>query len=295
MGKKKERGNGSGTVYPRKNKQGKIIGYRGSYFAPDGKRRYVSAKRKGDAERALRQAMTDADRGFVYDVGTLTLEDYLTRWLKDSVEDTVRRSTFAQYKSVANRHLIPALGRLKLKSITPAHARALYREKLDSGLSPRTVQYIHVTLHKALKQAVLDGLIPRNVADAVKAPQVHKKEVTPMTPAEVTVLLSAASGDRLEALYVAAIHTGLRRSELLGLKWTDIDLDARTLSVQRSLDKDGTFNPPKRSRSRRTVKLTPQAAEALRATESARTRNGCNLALSGRLEDSCSPTEAGSR
>jgi integrase len=264
MGKKKERGNGSGTVYPRKNRQGKIIGYRGSYFAPDGKRRYVSAKRKGDAERALRQAMTDADRGFVFDGGTLTLDDYLMRWLKESVENTVRRSTFAQYESVVNRHLIPALGRLKLKSITPAHARSLYREKLDCGLSPRTVQYIHVTLHKALKQAVMDGLIPRNIADAVKAPQVHKKEVNPLIPAEVAALLSAASGDRLEALYVTAVHTGLRRSELLGLKWTDIDLDAGTLSVQRSLDKDGTFNPPKRSKSRRTVKLTPQAAEALK-------------------------------
>jgi integrase len=264
MARKKERGNGSGSVYPRKNKQGKIIGYRGSYFAPDGKRRYVSAKRKGDAEKALRQAMTDADRGFVFDGGTLTLENYLTRWLTDSVKDTVRRSTFVQYKSVVNRHLIPALGRLKLKALTPAHARSLYREKLDCELSPRTVQYIHVTLHKALKQAVMDGLIPRNIADAVKAPQAHKIEVTPLTPAEVKVLLSAASGDRLETLYITAIHTGLRRSELLGLKWTDIDLDARTLSVQRSLDRDGTFNPPKRNKSRRTVKLTAQAAEALK-------------------------------
>jgi integrase len=264
MARKKERGNGSGSVYPRKNKQGKIIGYRGSYFAPDGKRRYVSAKRKGDAEKALRQAMTDADRGFVFDGGTLTLENYLTRWLTDSVKDTVRRSTFVQYKSVVNRHLIPALGRLKLKALTPAHARSLYREKLDCELSPRTVQYIHVTLHKALKQAVMDGLIPRNIADAVKAPQAHKIEVTPLTPAEVKVLLSAASGDRLETLYITAIHTGLRRSELLGLKWTDIDLDARTLSVQRSLGRDGTFNPPKRNKSRRTVKLTAQAAEALK-------------------------------
>jgi len=177
-----------------------VIGYRGSYFGPDGKRRCVSAKRKGDAERALRQAMTDADRGFVFEAGTLTLEDYLTRWLKDSVKDTVRRSTFAQYESVVNRHLIPALGRLKLKALTPAHARSLYREKLNSGLSPRTVQYIHVTLHKALKQAVMDGLIPRNVADAVRAPQAHRKEINPMTPEEVAALLSAASGDRLEAL-----------------------------------------------------------------------------------------------
>ncbi len=153
MAKKKASGNGTGTVYPRKNKQGKIIGYRGSYFAPDGKRRYVSAKKKGDAERALRQAMTDADRGLIFEVGTLNLEDYLTRWLEDSVKDTVRRSTFAQYQSVVNCHIIPALGRLKLKALTPAHARSLYREKLETGLSPRIVQYVHVTLHKALKQA----------------------------------------------------------------------------------------------------------------------------------------------
>src|SRR5215208_2550598 len=264
MARKKQQGNGAGTVYPRKNKDGKIIGYRGAYHGPDGKRRYVSAKKKSEAERALRQAMTDADRGFVFDGGTLTLENYLVRWLRDTVKDTVRRSTFVQYKSVVNRHLIPALGRLKLKALTPAHARSLYREKLDCELSPRTVQYIHVTLHKALKQAVMDGLIPRNIADAVKAPQAHKKEVTPLTPTEVKVLLSAASGDRLEALYITAIHTGLRRSELLGLKWTDIDLDAKTLSVQRSLDRDGTFNPPKRNKSRRTVKLTAQAAEALK-------------------------------
>src|SRR5215218_2550444 len=141
--------------------------------------------------------MTDADRGFVFDGGTLSLEDYLTHWLRDSVKDTVRRSTFAQYASVVNRHLIPALGRLKLKAITLAHARSLYREKLDSGLAPRTVQYIHVTMHKALKQAVMDGLIPRNVTEAVKAPQALRKEIRPLNPAQIKALLSATRGDRL--------------------------------------------------------------------------------------------------
>jgi integrase len=161
MGKKKQKGNGNGTVYPRKNKDGKVIGYRGSYFAPDGKRRYVSAKKKGDAEKALRQAMADADRGLVFDAGTLPLGKYLEdKWLAD-IKDTVRRKTFAQYESVVKRHLAPALGRLKLLSLTPAHVRAFYRKKLDSGLSPRTVQYIHVTLHKALKQAVVDGASSR--------------------------------------------------------------------------------------------------------------------------------------
>jgi integrase len=90
MVRKKGRGNGDGDVYPRKNKQGKIIGYRGSYFAADAKHRYVSAKKKGEAERALRQAMADGDRGLVFDAGALTVGEYLDRWLADSVRDTVR-------------------------------------------------------------------------------------------------------------------------------------------------------------------------------------------------------------
>jgi integrase len=81
-----------------------------------------------------------------------------------------------------------------------------------------------VTLHKALEQAVLDGLVPRNIAEGVKAPRVHKEEVKPLCPTKVRALLSAASGDRLEALHLLAIHTGLRQGELLGLKWSDINL-----------------------------------------------------------------------
>jgi integrase len=188
---------------------------------------------------------------------------YLDKWLR-SIQDTIRRSTFVQYESVIGCHLAPALGRLKLKSLTPSHVRALYREKLDSGLAPRTVQYIHVTLHKALKQAVIDGLLQRNVTEAVKAPQVHKKEVRPLNSSQVKALLSAACGERLEVLYVLAIYTGLRRSEILGLRWIDVDFGTETLSVQRSLDTNGTFNPPKRNKSRHTIKLTGQAAEVLK-------------------------------
>src|SRR3712207_3941574 len=109
--------------------------------------------------------------------------------------------------------------------------RGLYREKLDAGLSPRSVQYVHVTLHKALKQAVMDGLIPRNATDAVKPPQVRREEMQPLLPDQVKVLLEAARDERLEALYVLAVTSGLRQGELLGLKWEDVDLEARTLRV----------------------------------------------------------------
>ncbi len=268
MARKKQKGNGTGTVYPRKNKDGKIIGYRGSYFAPDGKRRYVSAKKKGEAEKALRRAMADADRGLVFEAGTLTVGKYLEdKWLPD-IKDTVRRKTFVQYESVVRCHLAPALGRLKLVSLTPAHVRALYRKKLGSGLAPRTVQYIHTTLHKALKQAVMDGLIPRNVTEAVKAPQVRREEMQPLSPEQVKTLFETARGDRLEALYVLAVHTGLRQGELLGLKWDDVDLDDGTLQVRRALTtaKGGpVLAAPKTKGSRRSVKPTQGAIEALRS------------------------------
>jgi integrase len=120
-------------------------------------------------------------------------------------------------------HIAPALGHLKLKSLSPIHLRGLYRERLDSGLAPRTVQYIHTTLHKALKQAVNDGgLIPRNVAEAVKPPRPAKKEIQPLNAEQAHTFLEAARGDRFEALYVLAITTGLREGELLGLKWEDL-------------------------------------------------------------------------
>jgi integrase len=170
MGKKKQKGNGTGTVYPRKNKEGKVIGYRGSHVV-NGKRYYVSAKTKTETEQKLRQAMTDADRGLVFDAGGLMLCDYLDRWLNDSVQDTVRNTTFERYEQIVWVHIKPPLGCVKLKNLAPTHVRGLYKEKLQS-LSPRTVRYIHVTLHKALKQAVNDGLIPRNATEAVKPPQV---------------------------------------------------------------------------------------------------------------------------
>jgi integrase len=97
-----------------------------------------------------------------------------------------------------------------------------------------TVQKVHHVFHKALAQAVRWDLIPRNPADAVKVPTPMPKEMHPLSAPEVSRLLEAAHGDSLEALYVLAVHTGMRRGELLGLKWSDVDLDGQTLRVHPS-------------------------------------------------------------
>ncbi len=155
---------------------------------------------------------------------------------------------------LVNKHVVPALGNVRLSKITPAHLQGFYRSKLDAGLSPRTVQYLHVVLHRALKQALRWGLVTRNVAETVDPPKVHKKEVTPLSPEQARAFLSAARGDRLEALYVLAIHTGMRQGELLALRWDDVDLDAGVLRVRgtktakpphREVLRDGPRSPQK--------------------------------------------------
>ena len=145
--------------------------------------------------------------------------------------------------------------------------RGLNREKLDAGASNRTVQYIYTTLRKALQDAVTDDLIPRNVADGIKAPRPKKKEINPLSPEQARTFLEAIRDDPLEALYVLAIHRGLRQGELLGLKWDDVNLEAATLQVRRtlSLTRDGhVFEQPKNGKGR-SIELTQSAADALRS------------------------------
>jgi integrase len=265
MGKKKQKGNGTGTVYPRKNKDGKVIGYRSSYFAPDGKRRYLSAKQKGECEKLLREAITDADRGLVFEAGTLTLGRYLDKWLS-GIKDTVRQRSWERYEQLVRVHIKPALGSLKLKDLTRAHVKNLYGEKLDAGSSPRTVQYIHTTMHKALKDAMIDGLIPKNVSAHIRLPKPRKKEINPLNPEQAKTFLEAARGDRYEALYVLAVHCGLRQGELLGLKWSDVDLDGGVLQVRRTMSeaRSGRIEEqPKNGKGRR-IDLTRSVSEALR-------------------------------
>jgi integrase len=255
MGKTKSRANGDGDVFPRKNKAGKITSYRGAYVGPDGKRRYVSGKNKEEARAKLRKARGDAERGLVSDGGDVALSDYLDRWLNDSVRGSVKPITHQSYEMLVNKHVVTVLGNVKLSNLTPAHLQGFYRSKLDAGLSPRTVQYIHVVLHRALKQALRWGLVVRNVAEAVDPPRVPKKDITPLSPEQARAFLKAASGTRLKALYVLAVHTGMRQGELFNLRWDDVDLDIGVLRVR------GT----KTARSRRTVTLSEAASEVLRS------------------------------
>jgi integrase len=261
----KRRGNNEGSIYRRKD--GYWVGQYGVETATGRKTRYIYGKRREEVREKLTRAIADRDGGFVYDAGNMTVGEYLDSWLNDSVRDTVRRRTWERFEQFVRVHLTPALGKIKLAKLTPAHVRGLYRDRLNSGLAPRTVLHTHRVFSKALKQAAADGLIPRNPTAPVKPPQPRREEIRPLNREQVRALFEAASGDRLEALYVLAVTAGLRRGELQALKWEDVDLEAGMIQVRRTLSepKGGyIFEAPKSGKGRQ-IRLTQRASEALRS------------------------------
>ncbi len=268
MGK---RGNNEGSIYRRKN--GTWAAQYTVWTVEGRKRRSVSGKTRAEVSRKLTEAMANRDGGLVYDAGKLTLGEYLDRWLAGSVKGTVKETTYANYAYITRKHVSPALGRVKLKSLTPAHVRGFYGEKARTDLSAATVKKMHVVLSKALSQAVSDGLIPRNAADGVKPPRVSApgEEIKPLDSEECAAFLEAARGESLEALYVLAVHCGLREGELLALRWEDADLEAPkpALLVRRTLTRgeDGrgwVVGASTKSGKGRRVRLTRRAVTALK-------------------------------
>ncbi|MBA3615048.1 MAG: site-specific integrase [Rubrobacteraceae bacterium] len=276
----RKNGNGEGSVFQRKD------GYWVAQYAVTShgttKYRQSYGKTQKEAIQKRNEARIRENSGLVFEAGRTTVGEYLDRWLKESVKDSVKPNTYDSYSHLIRRHVIPAFRRTKLKNLTTDQIRTFRRCKLDEGLSTRTVQYLLFLLRKALQQAVEDGLIPRNVAHGVKVSQAGEEEVRPFSPEQTNTFLEAVSGDRFEALYVLAVHTGLRQGELMGLCWEDVDLKARTLSVKRTLSgaKGGqpVFGTPKTAKSRRTVGLTGKAVETLEghrvAQEEERSRLG---------------------
>jgi integrase len=260
----RKRGNGEGSITKRKD--GRWMARYTVYTAKGPKRRHIYGRTRKEAADKLAKVLSDRTEGIIYDDENMTVGEYLDRWLKGTVYGSVRQSTYDRDTNLVNNHLKPALGRIKLKKLSPAHVQGFYRDRLDSGLSASTVHKMRAILHKALARAVVWHMVPRNVTEAVEPPQPAPKEMRPLSPTEARRLLDAAGGERFEALYVLAVTTGMRQGELLALRWQDVDLENATISVRRTLTRDGgrvTIGEPKTKKSRRSIRLTPQAKEAL--------------------------------
>ena len=255
----KRRAKGEGSVYTRKD--GRVVG---EWEDANGRTRYMTSTKMSKAEmsRAIRKKLQERDEGIAAHSEGLTVEKYMDRWL-EAIRGNVRPGTFKPYEAIVRLHIKPTLGRTKLDKLNAMQLEKLYRQKLDSGLSPRRVRYIHVTIRKALKDAVRLQLLARNVADAAIPPRQVKSEIEPLTQDQLRTLLDASRGDTLHALYVLAITTGMRQGEIIGLQWKDVDLDGGTLRVNRSVY-EGVVSPPKTNAGRRTIRLSKLAVSALR-------------------------------
>ncbi len=182
---------------------------------------------------------------------------YLTNWLK-SAEPRLRASTFTRYSGIVDRQIIPALGTVKVAKLQPVAVSRMLAELQQTGLSPRTCHHVRAVLRTALQDGMRDRVLAQNAATLGRGPKVENFHVEPMSPAHAGVMLDAVAGTDLEAPVACALWTGLRQGELLGLRWADVDLDARRLSVSVTLQRRGGawhVQPTKTDKSRRTVAL----------------------------------------
>lgn len=221
-----------------------------------------------DAENKLTELLRQLDTGIYIQPGKTTLADYLARWLADYVKPNLSPRGYERYESIVRLHLIPTLGNIKLPQLKSEHLQKLYAAKLSSGLAARSVKYIHVVTHKALQTAQKWGLVLRNVADGVDVPKAHRAEMLTWDESEVNQFLETAKGTSYYELFYLALFSGMRRSELLALRWSDADLVFGQVSVSRGLHhlKDGSyvFTEPKSARSRRTISLSPSTTKMLK-------------------------------
>jgi integrase len=261
MGK---RGNGEGSIYRRND--GRWVGE----MTLEGRRRkFVYGKTRKEVQEKLHAALQEQQQGIVL-TGTArqTVAQFLEDWLENSQKLAVRPRTYERYAEIVRLHIIPVLGRHKLQKLSAQHVQAFYTKKVNEGLAPSTVGVFHSVLHKALDTAVKWNLAARNVCDLVSPPHAAGFEIKPLDAEQAQQLLQAARGHPQEALFVLALATGMRRGELLALKWQDINLTTGTLQIRRILTrfpgKGYVEAEPKTLKSRRNIIVASCALEALK-------------------------------
>ncbi|MFC1924641.1 tyrosine-type recombinase/integrase [Chloroflexota bacterium] len=230
---------------------------------------------KKDAERRLAELLHQLDNGTYIKSGKTSLAEYLERWLNDYAWPNLAPRTAEGYECIVRCHLVPALGNIPLTQLKPEHLQRYYSEKLEGGrydgkgaLSKTTVSHHHTCIHRALEMALKWGLINRNPADAITPPRPQHSEMHTLNEDDLHNFLEAAKKTSYYVLFYLALSTGMRRSELLALRWSDIDLMLCQIYVTRSMHHlhsgEIVFGAPKTARGRRMVSLSPSTAMLLR-------------------------------
>jgi integrase len=193
---------------------------------------------------------------------------WLDEWLAAKQRQGTRATTLRSYEWLIRQHIRPALGTIRLDKLSPTDIRHLVERKAESGLPAQTVRLMHALIRNALADAEREELVHRNVAKLVRPPHIARDEVRVLTVEAARRLVSSIRGDRFEALWVCALTLGMRKGELLGLRWSDIDFGNSTLRIRQALQRVRgrlVLVEPKTALSRRTVPVPPPTLAALRA------------------------------
>jgi integrase len=234
---------------------------------PDGIRREKHSKRQDVVKKWLLTARSELRDGVLPKDEHMTVSQFLTNY-KDTVwKHSMRPNTLEIRSYILRKHILPIIGSIKLVGLRPDHLQSLYSKKLDEGLSKNTVLIIHQLIHKALSNAEKWGMVKRNVSDLVEAPKREKKPMSIWTPEQVLHFINTTRDHPYWVIWVLAIYTSMRRGEILGIHYEDINLSKGTVFVQYSVHsrKGGTFlSKPKTESSIRIVKIPEDALSALK-------------------------------
>lgn len=233
------------------------------------KRIYRSVKcNKRQAEQEAVKLVAGLQSGVYAAPEKTTLRDYLVRWLEDVCVPRLEANTVKAYRTCIDLHIAPRIGQLWLTDIQPRHIQRLYADMAVNGIGARTIELTHVTLHSALKQAVRWQMLSRNPAEGAVPPRPERREMKALEPEQIAAVMEAARKTPIGDLVYLALCTGMRKAELLGLKWTDIDWDNQTIQVQRNLVRVGgktIVKDTKTRGSRRSIPVDKTVMDRLRS------------------------------
>lgn len=281
----KRRAKGEGSIFKVKDKKGNIqwrakcpVGYNSNGSL---KYQYYYGKSQAEVKEKIEVAKSDVRNNTFIEPNKVTMQQWLDNWLNVTMKGNVRDTTWLIYESLIRKHINPEIGGIRLMNLQTSHIQKLYNEKLvtgradkkDGGLSPKTIRHMQQVIHGALQQAIKEKLISVNPADSVRLPKLIKQEMKTLSIEQVTKFLEVASTNRFYKRYFAAylleLYTGLRRGELLGLRWKDIDIRESKIKVVQQLVKVGSTHIIRElkteSSQNRVIAIPDEVIQALKA------------------------------
>lgn len=238
----KKRGSGEGSIAKRKDGRWQGSVTIGKNDDGSQRRQYVYGKTRGEVAEKMNELINTINKGMFIDKNdNPTVADWLLFWLNNYKKNSIKRSTFDQYDWVVRHHLIPELGNMKLVELKETQLQKYYNRLYADGLSARSISIINTVLHSALKKAQKSRLILFNVCDAVELPKQAQKERRVLSKEEQECLIEELKKDEQGGMYIFALFTGLRRGEVLALRWSDVDLENGTIYVTRTLNRVKTY------------------------------------------------------